>query len=129
MLRLFHFDEFGIEDVRITEDVSLQDPSLSVDIVNLHGLLFLALLISPGLLGFMPGLIFTKKAKTITLSGKLQVDRCISHNGCTYSSASHVSPHEVIICGSLGKITTRVKEIYLSTNTSGTLLAQRLPLQ
>lgn len=78
--------------------------------------------------GLMPGLIFTKKAKPIILSGKLQVDHCSSHNGWTYSSSSHVSPHEVIICRSLGKITTRVKENSLSTNTSGTFLARRLPL-
>lgn len=64
MLRLFHFDEFGIKDVRITEDVSLQDPSLSVD----SQLVWSPILGSTDIswfVGLMPGLIFTKKAKTI----------------------------------------------------------------
>lgn len=79
------------------------------------------------LAGLMPGLIFTMKAKSVYYI-TWQVEFCSSHHGWTYSSSSHVSPHEVIICRSLGKITTRVKENSLSINTSSTSLALRLPL-
>lgn len=69
---------------------------------------------------------FHKEGQTCYI--KWQVELCSSHNGQTYSSFSHVSPHEVIICRKLVKTTLRVKENSLCTNYSGILLVLRLPL-